>query len=380
MTETNEDNFSGKAPPKRLVSSASRSASRSASVDGDSAASTVSLKRMRSIMRVPKLAKDSASKKKRVGLFHSIVMGFCLMVLLMTILVTQEPYRYIRSNLALQRGVLLTRLQEDPDLNIDTLWEWFDAIGVEIGGQTYQEIVLNCGYSAYDTQTVEVDGKNYTMLKPGKLDSACAQSSLGYIDGTDDPLYLIGSHQVLATGAFTKRSNTNFPIAGSAASTESTLEVNSDKSEPLNPIKDNKVIEVCSVEISAPAETTSAPTPAATSISTSAPTPLPPGPSPTSLPLPPGPAPVARRRSLQGENVVTCIHKDGFAKEDAPYTPGATMNWEGEVITEDDEEYYAYDRDRLATIFEDGTKSFTSYPPCYIIGITTVSLHEIECL
>jgi hypothetical protein len=89
---------------------------------------------------------------------------------------------------------------------------------------------------------------------------------------------------------------------------------------------------------------------------------------------------VARRRSLQGENVVTCIHKDGFAKEDAPYTPGATMNWEGEVITEDDEEYYAYDRDRLATIFEDGTKSFTSYPPCYIIGITTVSLHEIECL
>ena len=324
-------------PPRRL-------ASRSASGDD---ANKVRLKRMGSIMRIRKmLAKDAASKKKRIGLFHSIVMGFCLMVLLMTILVTQEPYRFIRSNLALQRGVLLTRLQEDPDLNIDTLWEWFDAVSVEVGGHTHDEIVLNCGYSAYDTQTVEVDGKNYTMLKPGKLDSACAQSSLGYIDGTDDPLYLIGSHQLLATGAFTKRSNTNFPIAGSAASRESTLEVNSDKSEPLNPIKDNKVIEVCSVEISAPTGNSSSMT-----IS------------------PPGPAPVARRRSLQGEHVVTCVHKDGLAHAEAPYTPGATMNWEGEVITEDGEEYYAYHPDHIATIFEDETKEFTSYPPCYIIGI-----------
>jgi hypothetical protein len=339
MTDTQDKDKESHTPvpPRRL-------ASRSASGDD---ANKVRLKRMGSIMRIRKmLAKDAASKKKRIGFFHSIVMGFCLMVLLMTILVTQEPYRFIRSNLALQRGVLLTRLQEDPDLNFDTLWEWFDAVSVEIGGHTHDEVVLNCGYSAYDTQTVEVDGKNYTMLNPGKLDSACAQSSLGYIDGTDDPLYLIASHQVLATGAFTKRSNTNFPIAGSAASRESTLELNSDKSEPLNPIKDNKVIEVCSVEISAPTGNSS-------SMTTS----------------PPGPAPVARRRSLQGEHVVTCVHKDGLAHAEAPYTPGATMNWEGEVITEDGEEYYAYHPDHIASIFEDETKEFTSYPPCYIIGI-----------
>lgn len=337
--------------------------------------SMVSMKRALSYLNLGEPV-DAASQKKRTGMFHSLIMGFCLLVLLMTILATQEPYRYIRSNLAIQKGAHIASLQEDPDLNIDAIWEWFDKLAKEIGGTTYKEIEMNCGYNTYDTQTVTVDGIPYTMLYPGKLEAACAQDNMGFISGQDDPLYLIGSHQILAAGAFTKRANTNFPIQGSVSSTELTLEINSDKSEALNPLKDNKVVEVCSVIINttstgpddsvhgAPVGDTLAPS--------TVPGPAPVGDTlaPSTVPgVPPGPS---RRRVQQPEELpegtTMCIHRDGFAVENVPYTPGSTMNWEGQIVEQGGDSYYTFDRDKMASFFADDIKSFTSYPPCYITG------------
>ena len=316
------------------------------SKDVNASAVSTKMKKALSFMNIQDASNDPALQKKRIGIIHSLIMGFCLFCLLMTILVTQEPYRYIRSNLAIQKGAHISTLQNDEDLNTDDVWNWFEAISNEIGGNTYKEVVANCGYNPYASQTINVDGTNYTVVNPVKQDSACAESNIGFISGRDDPLYLIGSHQLLAAGFFTRRANTNFPIKGSVADVESTLEINSDKSEPLNPIKDNKVVEVCSVLVEITNDDD----------------------------IPPPPPPPIRRRFLQGDDEddayveITCIHKDGIAVEDVPYTPGSTMNWAGQVVHQDFNTYYAFDADRKASFFEESSKSFTSYPPCFILG------------
>jgi hypothetical protein len=76
------------------------------------------------------------------------------------------------------------------------------------------------------------------------------------------------------------------------------------------------------------------------------------------------------RRALQGSGGVeyTCVHKDGFAVDDAPYTPGASMNWPGKLITQDNDDYYAFNKSRSAIFFQDGSKTFGEYFPCFVRG------------
>lgn len=253
-------------------------------------------------------AKDLESIKQRRGFCHALVMICCLAVLLGTIFYTQEPYRYIASTVSFKECLHYQSLLDEEDLDLDHVWEWFDSIVEELGGESSRSVELNCGYDTKNSQKVNIDGVDYYLVSPVNDESACTDT--GYIDGSGDFVYLTGVHQVLSFGAFSTRSRKDFPVFGATISSQlDTVEVINSAESSVQPSTDARVVSMCLVK---------------------------------------------------GLNNTFCVSKDGFRDY-----PGSSLGWKGSTVTQDGNSYCTFENSSSAEIFVSSLKKFTSVSPCY---------------
>jgi hypothetical protein len=191
-------------------------------------------------------------KKKRLGYIHAFGMISVLFVFLATIYTSQEPYRYMSSNLALQRTLLIADLTANESLNAHEIWRWLETVISGIGGHTIDKIEINCAYSEFKEQTVEIDGTTYTLPDPAQRMSSCSSENMDHIDGTDKATYLAGGHQLLSFGVFTKRSVPHEPVRGSIHPGSQLHQIPSDGVHSIEPEHDYKVAELCHVDVPLP--------------------------------------------------------------------------------------------------------------------------------
>lgn len=189
--------------------------------------------------------------KMKVGYVHALGMILCLFVFLASIYTSQEPFRYMSSNLALQKALHLSELKEKA-LNRKEIWHWLSTIISEIGGHTVDKIEANCAYSKFKSQKVTIDGHDYDLLDPSQKISSCPEENMKHIDGAEEVTYMAGSHQLLSFGVFTKRSVPHEPIKGSVKVDSHLHEIPSDDVRGIDPAHDHKVADVCHVGVRSP--------------------------------------------------------------------------------------------------------------------------------
>lgn len=248
-------------------------------------------------------------KVMRLGYIHAIGMLSVLFVFLASIYTSQEPYRFMSSNQALQRALFIPDLAEVESLNAHEIWRWLENVISRIGGHTVDKIEANCAYSKWRTQTVTIDGKDYEILDPTQKTAACLASNMAHISGEDEATYLAGSHQLISFGVFTKRSVPHAPVRGSLNAGSTLHEIPSDDVHSIDPAHDYKVADVCHVDVKPPSE---------------------------------------------DFNDTVCVLIDGFQDE-----IGSSVNWSGRVING----HYAFEPGSSATLFRDHHYQ-TAYP-CY---------------
>mmetsp|Transcript_21112 Transcript_21112/g.30520 ORF Transcript_21112/g.30520 Transcript_21112/m.30520 type:complete len:889 (-) Transcript_21112:159-2825(-) len=247
-------------------------------------------------------AVDNASVEKRklyYGYIHAVMMMFCFCVLMATIYTQQQPYRYTSSRTSLLHAVRSD--QAKAATTVDDIWQWVNDVTTGIGGKTVDHINANCRYPSPNYQEVEIDGVRYSLLNPSVNTNACSDGSIGYIKGDDEAVFLTGNHMILSFGIFTERSVPKFPVKKSVKS-DNDIKVRSSTIEPLNPTKDDKIIETCT---------------------------------------PPWGS--------------YCLHKDGFRGE-----AGSTFGWDGQVI----DGTYAYRLDSSVVLFSNANGP-QEVKPCY---------------
>jgi hypothetical protein len=188
-------------------------------------------------------ARDLQAVKRRRGCLHASVMLLCLSVLLGVIYYSQEPYRYSVSSTAFRSSMHITSLEEG-DLDTSEVWEWFDDLLDDLGGESSKSVKLNCAYDDKKSQPVIIDGVKYYLVDPALDETACR--SVGYIDGADDKVHLAGVHQVLSFGAFTTRARREAPRKGSViAEQQKSITVAETDVSGLNPLADERVVSLC---------------------------------------------------------------------------------------------------------------------------------------
>ena len=194
---------------------------------------------------------DLETAKKRRGYLHAFVMLACLTVLLSVIYFSQEPYRYTVTSKAFQGKLHLSQLQEAEgggELDRAEVWEWFDHLLEDLGGESTQSVQLNCAYDDKKSQLVRIDGVNYFLVDPASDESACPPTHLAYIEGAEDRVFLAGAHQVLSFGAFSTRSRLERPLAGSVISSQQTsLTVAESGDADVGSLTDDRVVSLCRV-------------------------------------------------------------------------------------------------------------------------------------
>ncbi|CAE7460485.1 unnamed protein product, partial [Symbiodinium microadriaticum] len=144
-----------------------------------------------------------------------------------------------------------------------------------------------------------IDGVSYNLLNPALQTQACDVGNLHFIQGGLDEVYLTGNHMILTFGVFSDRSSPYFPVKGSSTKD---FKVRSSLVKSLDPIRDDKVVEIC---------------------------------------------------ASQWTN--KCLYKDGFAGD-----PGTTFGWLG--YRSGDE--YIFENSSSAMLFTDGGENEFIYP-CY---------------
>ena len=277
---------------------------------------------------LPTPTADLKPKEKvmRLGYIHALGMLSVLFVFLASIYTSQEPYRFMSSNLALQRALLIPDLVENKSLNSHEIWRWLETVISKVGGHTVDKIEANCAYGEFKEQVVNIDGKDYHLLDPTQRTASCPEANMKHIDGGHEATYLAGSHQLLSFGVFTKRSVAHGPVSGSINDGTQLHEIPSDDIHSIDPAHDHKVSEVCHVDVEPPS----------------------------------------------GDfNDTVCILIDGFKDE-----IGTSVNWPGRVITAswDGLEYYAFEPGSSATLFRD--RHYQTAYPCYSYSNYTTSTGE----
>jgi hypothetical protein len=253
-----------------------------------------------------------------------------LFVFLASIYTSQEPYRFMSSNLALQRALFIPDLTETKSLNAHGIWRWLERVISNIGGHTVDKIEANCAYSEFKEQVVNIDGTDYHLLDPSQRTASCLESNMDHIDGDEKATYLAGSHQLLSFGVFTKRSIPHEPVRGSINVGSHLHEIPSDDVHSIDPAHDHKVSDVCHVDVKPPTE---------------------------------------------NFNDTVCILIDGFKDE-----VGSSVNWYGHVIKApwDGHKYYAFEPGSSATLFRDN--HYQTVYPCYSYTNYTTSTGEFTTL
>jgi hypothetical protein len=189
---------------------------------------------------------------KRLGYVHAFGMISVLFVFLAVIYTSQEPYRYMSSNLALQSSLKIPDLTENESLNAHEIWRWLEKVISDIGGHTIDKIEAMCAYSEFNIQTVSIDGKDYHFFDPTQKIKSCSEKNMAHIDGGEKATYLAGSHQLLSFGVFTKRSVPHAPVKGSMKEGSLLHEIPSDDVHSIDPAHDHKVSDVCHVDVKPP--------------------------------------------------------------------------------------------------------------------------------
>lgn len=192
---------------------------------------------------------NKISKKRDV--LNTIIMLFCYSILLSLVYVEQQSYIYTNSNQAIMLTIQKDNLQL---INKSTeIWIWISEIITSIGGKAIKSINTNCQYDKYSSQTVQINNKQYTLEYPYLQTDSCSSGNIDFVSGSSDEVYLIGNHQLLAFGLFTERGGPRYPIKNSINHyKKSRMKVRKSHSERLNPLIDDKIIEVCKVNWTSP--------------------------------------------------------------------------------------------------------------------------------
>jgi len=249
----------------------------------------------------------------KLGYAHALGMILCLFVFLASIYTSQEPFRYLSSNLALRRALHLPELEEKT-LNRKEIWHWMTTTISEIGGHTVDKIEANCAYDKFKTQKVTIDGHDYNLLDPSQKMSSCSEENMEHIDGAEEVTYMAGSHQLLSFGVFTKRSVPHEPVKGSVKVGSHLHEIPSDDVHGIDPAHDHKVADVCHVAVTSPTD--------------------------------------------DFNNDTLCVLIDGFKDK-----IGTSVNWPGRVLRAGGQSYYAFEEGSSATLFLD--HHYQAVYPCY---------------
>jgi hypothetical protein len=187
-----------------------------------------------------------AERKRRIGLLTAVAMLFAFSVVLGTVYVEHRGYHYTSSYVS-----LMAALQKEELVKINQsaeIWDWIDRVVTSIGGTSIDSVNANCAYSTFNTQIVTIDSKQYTLEYPFVQMQSCSENNLPFIQGSADEVYLIGNHQLLIFGLFSQRGGPRFPLKKAVKDAKhSQIKVRQSQSELLNPLVDDKIIELCRV-------------------------------------------------------------------------------------------------------------------------------------
>lgn len=190
--------------------------------------------------------KNGSRPSPRWGYVDALVMLFCYSVVLGTIYVEHRPYSYTTSYSALMASLYknnLTIVNKSSEI-----WDWIHLVVSSVGGKAINSVNANCAYSDFNTQLVTVEGKQYLLEYPYLQMESCSGDNVDYIQGSSDEVYLTGNHQLLIFGIFTERGTPRFPIKKSVKNhKQSRIKVSKNHRERLNPLADDKIVEVCQV-------------------------------------------------------------------------------------------------------------------------------------
>jgi hypothetical protein len=193
-----------------------------------------------------------AERKRRSGFLTAVVMLFVFGVVLGTVYVEHRGYQYTSSYTSLMNALQkqnLTKINQSDDV-----WAWVDQVVTSIGGRSVDSVNANCAYSDFNTQVVTINSKQYTLDYPYVQMQSCSADNLAFIQGSSDEVYLVGNHQLLVFGLFSQRGGPRFPLKKAVKdSKHSQIKVRQSRSEPLNPLVDDKIIEICRVNWTAEA-------------------------------------------------------------------------------------------------------------------------------
>jgi hypothetical protein len=224
-------------------------------------------------------------------------MLFCFCIVLGTVYTQQQTYKYTASHVAFMR--VLNKDLADNAQTVDDIWIWLNSVVSNIGSRTIDHIEGNCAYDAVNMQDVTIDGVVYSLVSPELQTSACSTENLDFIQGGDDEVYLTGNHMILSFGVFTDRSSPYYPVAKSS---NKDFKVRSSEVKTLDPLRDDKIVEICS-----------------------------------------------------SQWTEKCLYRDGFDN-----TPGSTFGWPGVKVGN----RYVYENSSFAMIFTNGADPQFIYP-CY---------------
>jgi hypothetical protein len=227
----------------------------------------------------PEHGKVKKSKQSQFsGYIHALVMLFCFAILLGTTYTEQQPYVYSSSHQALM--IAIKQSEALSVATIEDIWTWVLAVVSTTGGEGIDSINANCQYDVFNSQEVVIDGVSYTLGKPSYDTSACDENDISFVTGSMNEVYLTGNHQLLSFGLFTMRSVPQYPVQNSVKNAKKSLiKVRGTEVAPLDPLRDDKVVEVCDA------------------------------------------------------NWGKCLHRDGFNGD-----AGSTFNWQGRVVGD----YYTF--------------------------------------
>jgi hypothetical protein len=193
-------------------------------------------------------------KRRRFGFLSALMMLFCFGIVLGTIYVEHRPFQYTQSY-----SSLMNILQKEIILNINNsnqIWPWLDQVITSVGGKAISSVNANCAYSNFNSQIVTINSKQYTLEYPYIHMESCSEENLDFIQGSSDEVYLIGNHQLLVFGLFSQRGTPRKPLHKSVKDNKKSLiEVRRGQSGQLDPLSDEKIVEICRVNWTQTVET-----------------------------------------------------------------------------------------------------------------------------
>jgi hypothetical protein len=185
-------------------------------------------------------------KRRRFGFLNALVMLFCFSIVLGTVYVEHQPYHYTQSY-----SSLMNILQKENILKINQstqIWTWLDQVLTSIGGKAISSVNANCAYDHFNSQIVRINSRQYTLEYPFLHMESCSEDSIDFIQGSSEEVYLIGNHQLLVFGLFSQRGTPRVPVKKSVKDhRKSLIEVRKDQSGQLDPLNDEKIVEICRV-------------------------------------------------------------------------------------------------------------------------------------